>query len=68
MQITFGWNCRECHREVTMVRDTERFPMRELPYHVALRCSACDHESGDLFLAYSFEWAKHAPKGAMRIR
>jgi len=54
MQIDFGFTCRECEEEVTVHYDTSK------PGPVELRCSKCDHVSGELAPGYVFR-AEHRP-------
>ena len=68
MKMTFAWQCPECLREVTAKRNTMGLSMEEWLERTGLRCPACGHEVGGPEREDSFEWGKHAPKGAMRLR
>ncbi len=54
MGIDFGFACRECGADVTVRYDNSNRRLGEL------RCSVCDHVSGELVTGYTFR-EEHRP-------
>jgi len=50
MQITFEFICRDCGADARILWDTAR----EGAGPVELKCSVCDHVSGEILPAYTF--------------